>query len=219
MADQEYRRLTRSRVRHTGFFTVASTRSSLWLGKDHLLNIDSNRYTEEYKRFYFRDIQAITILKTRRREIWNFVLLLLLLIWMGALVDEVLTGASVPDATVSWGTTLVILAVPLLANNILGPACAVYLRTAVQTEVLPSLNRVRRARKVLDRVRPLIAAAQGQLTPEEVSIRMREMIQPSETSAGLDAAPPKLVVTSPLNLSAYPVDDQGGPPQVGVAPR
>src|SRR5213593_2882508 len=109
MGDQEYRRLTRSRVRHTGFFTLASTRSSLWLGKDHLLNIDSNRYTEEYKRFYFRDIQSITIRKTKRREIWNLVLMLLLLVGGAALV-QALSSTTIEDAAFVWGPALVILA-------------------------------------------------------------------------------------------------------------
>jgi hypothetical protein len=52
----------------------------------------------------------------------------------------------------------------------------VHLRTAVQIEELPSLNRIRRTRRVLDRVRPLIVAAQGPLAPEEISGRMSEMV-------------------------------------------
>jgi hypothetical protein len=41
---------------------------SLWLGEDHLLCVDSNGYAETYKRFYFRDVQAITdSAQTRRR--------------------------------------------------------------------------------------------------------------------------------------------------------
>ena len=61
MAEKEYQRLTRARLRRAGFFTAVATRSSLWLGKDHLLCIDSNGYGEDYKRFYFRDIQTITL--------------------------------------------------------------------------------------------------------------------------------------------------------------
>ena len=190
MADRGYRRLTRSRLRRKGFlgfFTiVASTRSSLWLGKDHVLSIDSRRYTEEYKRFYFRDIQAITIRQTKRRAIWNFALMLLLLFWLGMLVSMV-SGFESDSATIALLCTwFLILAVPLLANNILGPTCAVYLRTAVQIEELPSLNRVRRAHRALARIRPLISAAQGQLAPEEISVRIREMNQSSEASVMAD---------------------------------
>ena len=33
--------------------------SSVWLADDHLLLVKSARFREEYRRFYFRDIQAI----------------------------------------------------------------------------------------------------------------------------------------------------------------
>ena len=33
--------------------------SSVWMGPDHLLLVKSARFREDYKRFYFRDIQAI----------------------------------------------------------------------------------------------------------------------------------------------------------------
>src|SRR5258706_16109827 len=65
MAEKEYRRLTRTRARSAaGIVTIS--RSSLWLGKDHLLVIETNGYTESYKRFYFRDLQAIILWKTNR---------------------------------------------------------------------------------------------------------------------------------------------------------
>lgn len=176
MADKEYRRLTRARMRRKGFFVSHATRSSLWLGKDHLLSIDSTYFTEEYKRFYFRDIQAITIRTTRRRATWNFALMLALLFWLATLVYDFSTGPP-PDTTevVLLGISFLIIAVSLLVNNILGPTSTVYLRTAVQIEELPSLNRVRRAHKVMGIIRPLIVAAQGQLTPEEVLARIQEM--------------------------------------------
>jgi hypothetical protein len=221
MAEKEYRRLSRPRLRRRGLLTVASTRSSLWLGKDHLLNIDSNRFTEEYKRFYFRDIQAITIRKTKRREIWNFALLMLLIGWIAMVINELSSAGPAIDPAMGTllGALFLILAVPLLANNVLGPSCAVYLQTAVQIEELPSLSRMRRARKVLDRIRPLIVAAQGQLTPEEVSIRIRGMIQPQEGTAEASPAPGSPVVPRPLDISAYPVDNPGAPAEAGVEPR
>src|SRR5262252_7141323 len=65
MAEPEYRRLSRGRNRRR-FALVTTTRSSLWLGKDHLLVIDSSGYTETYKRFHFRDIQALVLCRTDR---------------------------------------------------------------------------------------------------------------------------------------------------------
>src|SRR5437899_1170126 len=36
-------------------------KSTLWLAGDHILSIDSHRFSEEYKRYYFKDIQAIIV--------------------------------------------------------------------------------------------------------------------------------------------------------------
>jgi hypothetical protein len=121
-----------------------------------LLSIDSASFSEEYKRFYFRDIQAFFICPTSRMAIWNGILSAVLIMhllvfgWMGASLTVLAIVATV-------------LAIPLVINNLFGPACRVYLRTAVQVEELPSLSRVKRAQRVLDRVRPLIVGVQGSL--------------------------------------------------------
>ena len=195
MAEKEYQRLTRARLRRAGFFTAVATRSSLWLGKDHLLGIDSNGYGEDYKRFHFRDIQAVTLVATKRRLIWNWVLSVpTALCAIGWSINFVSSAGSPGDVIFAAGM-ISFFALPLLINNLLGPSCACQLRTAVQTEDLPSLNRFRRARRVLDRLRPLIAAAQGQLAPEEIPARMQELA--SQQSAGYVAddpnAPPRII--------------------------
>ena len=184
MPEKEYQRLTRARAR-SAFGAVSVSRSSLWLGKDHLLCIDSSGYTESYKRFYFRDIQAVTIVATSRRKIWNGVLLAPMVICLAGLANALFSLPRKDAAViVTWVIFTAVFAVPLLINNILGPACTCHLRTAVQIEELPSLSRVRRARKVLDRIRPFIIAVQGELSPEEIPSRMRSAVG----SAG-DAAP------------------------------
>jgi hypothetical protein len=148
----------------------------LWLGEDHLLSIDSASYSEEYKRFYFRDIQAFFICPTGRMAIWNGILTALLVMhvlvlgWLGVSVTVVLVVAGV-------------LAVPLVLNNLSGPACKVYLRTAVQLEELPSLNRIRRAQRVLAIVRPLITAVQGPLSRDEAAQRLRDDAEPQLSPA------------------------------------
>src|SRR6266550_3445601 len=50
--------------------------SRLWLGPDHLLLARTAFFSEEYKRFYFRDIQAVVTRRTERREILNVILAL-----------------------------------------------------------------------------------------------------------------------------------------------
>ncbi|MCP4020485.1 MAG: hypothetical protein GY729_01465, partial [Desulfobacteraceae bacterium] len=52
----------------------------LWIGRDHLLLVESTGISENYKRFYFKDIQAINLLKTNTtlfQSIFIFILLLL----------------------------------------------------------------------------------------------------------------------------------------------
>ncbi len=174
MPAKEYQRLTfaRSRMAFVSY-------SSLWLGLDHLLCVDSSGYLETYKRFYFRDIQAVSIQRTERRQWWTLILGFL------AFIFFILTVISTPKTSpAQWsggeiaggiflgGLTGLFLLL-LLINLSLGPTCKCLLRTAVQIEELPSLNRLHRARKALARLRPLIVAAQGELTPGEISSRMR----------------------------------------------
>src|SRR5436305_13755595 len=91
MPEKEYQRLTRARPR-SRFAVVSSGNSSLWLGKDHLLCIDTNGYTETYKRFYFRDIQALVIRKTERHK---WMALIFALLAVGFFLPTVLNSAVV----------------------------------------------------------------------------------------------------------------------------
>ncbi|HUC84500.1 MAG TPA: hypothetical protein VL970_04835, partial [Candidatus Acidoferrales bacterium] len=133
-----------------------------------------------YKRFYFRDIQAISIQQTKRYNWWFGITGVLALVWLIFLIavmpktpptrwsgDEIAGGIALGCVN---GFCLFL----FFMNLLLGLTCRCFVRTAVQTEALPSLCRLRRARKVLARIRPLIAVAQGELTPEEVSARMQE---------------------------------------------
>ncbi len=195
MAEKEYRRITRWRARSKGLVTALGTRSSLWLAKDHILSIDSNRVVEEYKRFYFRDIQAFTIRQTRQRFIWNLILgtaMLITFILVFSLSGNLATAGT---SSIPW---LVIFLIPMLINSALGPTCVCYIRTAVQVDQLPPLNRMRRAHRFIERIRPLIASAQGSLTPEQISMGLGELTKVAAAAAA--TATPR-VATGPLNLS------------------
>lgn len=160
-------------MRRKGFVIGAiAARSRLFLGKDHLLSVDSARYTEEYKRFYFRDIQAITIRQTGTGKIINVVLGVL------AIPPLVATLATAGGFRIFWAIVTSVFLVFLLANTLSGPTCTCHMRTAVQTEELPSLRRLRRARKVLARLRPFLTAEQGELPPHEIALRMAELAKP-----------------------------------------
>jgi hypothetical protein len=180
MAHSAYQRLTRERTAWR--WAIAVPRVSLWLGSDHLLFVEQYGYRETYKRFYFRDIQAITVMETTRRTVWNAVLGIPLTICAIGVVISALPARNIP-ALVIWAIPALLIAVLLVINNVRGRACICELRTAVQTENLASLSRLKQTRKVLERVRPLIIAAQGQFTAEEVSVRMQA------AASGIAAAP------------------------------
>ena len=61
-----------------GFLTG---RYTLWQGDDHLLQVYSRLGIEDYKRFYFNDIQAIIARKTQTGKIQNIVLAVFLLLF------------------------------------------------------------------------------------------------------------------------------------------
>ena len=70
MDKKEYRKLGRS----TG--NIASY-SSIWLAGDHFLVCEDSGFIEKYKRFYFKDIQALIVKKTNKGIIISLVLFVL----------------------------------------------------------------------------------------------------------------------------------------------
>lgn len=149
-----YTRLTRDT-------SGVGTYTSLWLAGDHLMLVTASGVSENYARYDLRDIQGFFIAPTQRRLAWA--------IWWGALLTisliafaSNLTGGRVPV----FSTLFVVLFLgAMVANHLLSAGCAVYVVTGVQTTRLPPLCRRRQARKILDRLEPVIRAAQADLIP------------------------------------------------------
>ncbi len=164
---KEYRKLPGRGNRREGTFIAGAVRQSrLWLGQDHLLLVDSTLNAQELKRFYFRDIQAITVRKTHKGRTTNLVLaglIAMFCLWAVLITDDVGQGVLLTIAAVFGGF--------LIANSLFGPTCECHLQSAVQREQLPSLGRLRTARKVLGLLRPHIEQAQGNLSAGEARER------------------------------------------------
>jgi hypothetical protein len=129
----------------------------LYLGPDHVLQVTMTYHQETYKRFYFTDIQAVQIRRTDVGNAWSvgftggaFIFLILALAF-GGIAGWILVGIA--------GVFLI----GLLINLVAGPTSVTLIRTAVQTDRLRSLGRLRQARKFLARTQPLIEAAQANL--------------------------------------------------------
>src|SRR5438552_4520512 len=161
--------------REAGFLSY----SRLWLGPDHLLLARTAFFSEEYKRFYFRDIQAVVTRRTERREILNVIFAFTMIVF-GVLA--LVTGSGWQAFFLVMAGTFVL---ALLVNWLRGPTCVCHVRTAVQTEELSPLKRFRAARKVIERLKPNIEKAQGLLAPELLRPKPSVMVDPapSETAA------------------------------------
>jgi len=136
----------------------------LYQGPDHLLQVKLSGFTEEYKRFYYRDIQALVLRRTHTGKILNSILGGFAAIFGASAFIAAGSGGEFP-----LGFLAGICFLFLLVNLLLGPTGVCHLRTAVQTEKLVSLGRARRARKVIDRLRPLIVEAQRPLAAPAIA--------------------------------------------------
>lgn len=148
---------------------VLSCHHRLWLAPDHLLSVCNQGYAEDYKRFYLKDIQAISMRQSRRGRVINAVLgsivaAFVLLAGATALYGRAHAWSPVGAWVLAEVAALFLLA--LLINMAMGPTCVCTLRTAVQAERLYSLVRVRKALRALRMIREAVEAAQGALAPD-----------------------------------------------------
>ncbi len=180
-AKMKYKRLPGGR---RGFFR----QSSLWLGDDHLLAVTGWRFTEDYKRYYYRDIQALVVARTRRWAVtlpWFFPALGLL-IW--GLIAQATAISRL--AEVCWYLVGAVVLAWLYVSLKASVRCSI--QTAVSREELPSLLRFWSARRTIRILGDRIAQAQGTLV-EGWTAHVRE----APVSVELAAEAPELKVAAP----------------------
>jgi hypothetical protein len=168
---------------------------TLWLGEDHLLAVESNGYSEEYTRYYLKEIQAIVTRRSSWGMVLNIIAATLVAISLFAGIGGYENGPSPVSVTAGiFGAFFLLL---LLWNLFRGPTCYCQLRTPVGIEKLHALDRIRSVRKVLEILRPLIGQLQGGITHEEIIELTGKYMDapPAATPAaigvkGADSAPP-----------------------------
>ncbi|HUN56049.1 MAG TPA: hypothetical protein VMU29_12935 [Smithella sp.] len=153
MREKEYKKLPGRGPKHISFFDVSRIWVKLWLGKDHLLCIYYTGATEDYKRFYYEDIQAIMIRKTIRFLVWNIVFFFLLLVCA-------ILGYKFKFMALPCYVAALFIIIFFLINLAMGPTCVCHLYTMVSEEELYSLRRLSTAKKVIDIITPLIQEKQ-----------------------------------------------------------
>jgi hypothetical protein len=135
---------------------IPGLRTKLWLGADHLLLVEQLILVERYKRFYYRDIQAITATQSSRwlvfTGLWGFLTLL------AALSFFVHNPIALIPGTLFTG----LFGFAFVHNLLQGPTCIVRLQTAVQTHRIAPLERIRDFRTGINAIEPLIQTAQAE---------------------------------------------------------
>ena len=157
-----YRRLAGRGRRTSGCVAIGAPIHTVWLADDHLVLRESvYGMSETYKRFYFRDVQAIIVRRSPRWIAWMAIWMFLCLVFIFCYGVAHKQGWGWPFLS----GVCILLAVVQLAR---GPTCVTHLVTAVQRELLGSLNTVRKARRALKTLVPLIEQKQGTLDPESL---------------------------------------------------
>jgi len=135
--------------------------ASLWIGSDHLLSVRSFRVREDYKRFQFRDIQAIVVARCPRFQISTRSCLLGGL-WLAVFLlnRSLLPGPAAYTAGL-WAIAVALVVAWLYVS--IFQSCRCRILTAVSRDELPSVYRSWTARRFLSELEPRITEVQGHL--------------------------------------------------------
>lgn len=181
--DKPYRRLPGVTYKSFGKHT-------LWQGKDHLLAMYSNGMAEDYRRFYYRDIQGLVVTKTPKAAVIATVVLLL------CLASALLSWRFFLDLapwSVFFGIVSGVFLVYLLATLFKGPSCECRIITAVQNESLRAVTLLRHGSKLAKALKPLILEAQNDMEPVEPEKTLKTMKGDSRRSGFRPVSLPETV--------------------------
>ena len=146
-------------------------RASCWMAQDHLVCVETSWFVERYRRFAFRDIEAVVIRRNDSARTWT-------LLWTVLL----LAGAAMVFPPAADGTVRVfgaILAVPallgLVLNAMRGPCCTTALRTRVSVPNVRAWRRLRTARRAVAELAAAVEAVQGTLSESDLRSEERRV--------------------------------------------
>jgi hypothetical protein len=160
--------------------------STYWIGPNHLLVVEVSNYVERYRRFYFRDVQAILVQNSAVRLGWNIGLGIFASLLLVGLLVEGLSAARDDVLVTLWFFFFFSFVVCLIINTLRGPSCTVHIRTAVQNQKLSGISRWRKADTLVAALTPLINAAQTSLPTAE-----QPDVAPAAGPQGLNVAEPE----------------------------
>jgi hypothetical protein len=159
--------------------------ASLWIAPDHLLSVRSIRFSEEYKRFHLRDVQAIVVAKAPRFHVSTRALFFGAL-WLAAYL---FARQAAPRVTIAlWFIAAGLAAAWVYISSLYSCRCRIY--TAVSRDDLPSVYRTWTARKFLAKVAPRIAEVQGQIQSGWVEALESRAIGPASSAGNIPGRAP-----------------------------
>jgi hypothetical protein len=145
-------------------------KASLWEGIDHILSVKGTRFNEEYRRFYFRDIQAVIVENRPRWGSLGWWIILLILLFIASI------AAAENDPHYSWVALLLLVLVLIVRlHMVFSRSCRCSLQTAVSREELPSVLRRSAAEALIRRLETRIAMEQGNL-PAEIPQQYEDIV-------------------------------------------
>ena len=146
------------KLRGSAFFSS----NKLFTGSDHLLSSNSNFFSEEYLRFYYRDIQALITRKTITGKVLSICYLAIVVL---SLIPVFLLSGG---WAVFFSIVAAIFFILLMVNLVKGPTSICHIQTPVQTVRLLALKRIKSTEKAVSQLKTLIEGSQGLLDRERI---------------------------------------------------
>lgn len=150
MADITYTKVPGSRG------SSAMSYHRLATASDHLIAVSNTWGSETNKRYAFTDIQALVLHRTGAWLVGNCIL--------GAITAFLLLpalGSSDEDIQITFGVIFGIFLIPFVLHLAAGPTVKLYIQTATSHDQLGGIQRLRKARRVIEYLAPLIEQAQN----------------------------------------------------------
>jgi hypothetical protein len=139
-------------------------RKALWLGPDHLLSVSSNVSSQEYRRLYFSEIQALVVTEVESSaRFYGLVFAGIAGAFAIALALKDHNREYFLDMQLFWAVICAFACIGLVVFALTRPKVRCSLKTRAGTQYLPSLKSMERARRVAAILRTEIDKAQGTL--------------------------------------------------------
>jgi len=158
---------------------------SLHLADDYLLAVNSGMFQESYRRFYYRDIQAVIVRRTG--DATGMIVMMIVMLAVSLLVLFNLDNETASTIMVVFVVGLFLNLLRLVAG--LG-SCVCYIQTPVSIQRL-SITNVRTARRLLSELAPRIEAVQGPSSQEDLRrLLAQSQTPPAPAPAQAEVMPP-----------------------------